>query len=79
MMIFAGHDAGPGGTPIENDFLSTLSVMRSRHLVEKSNTEEIGVSQDLHSTCVRIIECNALGDDCGSFRKCRLRSGSLHS
>jgi len=32
MMTFAGHDAGPRGTAIENDFLSTLSVMRSRHL-----------------------------------------------
>jgi hypothetical protein len=28
-MTFAGHDAGPRGTAIENDFLSTLSVMRS--------------------------------------------------
>jgi hypothetical protein len=27
MMNFAGHDAGPRGTAIENDFLSTLSVM----------------------------------------------------
>jgi hypothetical protein len=26
MMTFAGHDAGPRGTAIENDFLSTLSV-----------------------------------------------------
>ncbi len=25
MMTFAGHDAGPRGTAIENDFLSTLS------------------------------------------------------
>jgi hypothetical protein len=31
MMTFAGHDAGPRGTAIENDFLSTLSVMRSPH------------------------------------------------
>jgi hypothetical protein len=30
MMTFAGHDAGPRATAIENDFLSTLSVMRSR-------------------------------------------------
>ena len=30
MMTFAGHDAGPRGTAIENDFLSTLSVLRSR-------------------------------------------------
>jgi hypothetical protein len=29
-MTFAGHDAGPRGTAIEIDFLSTLSVMRSR-------------------------------------------------
>ena len=28
MMTFAGHDAGPRGTATENDFLSTLSVMR---------------------------------------------------
>jgi hypothetical protein len=30
MMTFAGHDAGPRGTAIENDFFSTLSVLRSR-------------------------------------------------
>jgi hypothetical protein len=30
MMTFAGRDAGPRGTAIENDFLSTLSVLRSR-------------------------------------------------
>jgi hypothetical protein len=30
MMTFPGHDAGPRGTTIENDFLSTLSVMSSR-------------------------------------------------
>jgi len=29
-MTFAGHDVGPRGTAIEDDFLSTLSVMRSR-------------------------------------------------
>jgi len=29
-MTFARHDAGPRGTAIENDSLSTLSVMRSR-------------------------------------------------
>jgi hypothetical protein len=29
-MTFAGHDAGPRGTEIESDFLSTLSVTRSR-------------------------------------------------
>jgi hypothetical protein len=43
MMTFAGHDAGPRGTAIENDFLSTLSVMRSQHIVRKSNTEEMRV------------------------------------
>jgi hypothetical protein len=32
MMTFAGHDAGPRGTAIENDFLSTLSVWRSRSM-----------------------------------------------
>ena len=45
MMTFAGHDAGPRGTAIENDFLSTLSVMRSRHLVRKTTTEEMRVSR----------------------------------
>jgi hypothetical protein len=29
-MTFAGHDAGPRGTAIENDLLSTLSVIRSQ-------------------------------------------------
>ena len=33
MMTFAGHDAGPRGTAIENDFLSTLLVMRSRLVI----------------------------------------------
>ena len=47
MMTFAGHDAGPRGTVIENDFLSTLSVMRSRHLVRKSNTDEMRFFEDL--------------------------------
>ena len=46
-MTFAGHDAGPRGTVIENDFLSTLSVMRSPHLVRKSNTDEMRVYEDL--------------------------------
>ena len=43
MMTFAGHDAGPKGTAIGNDPLSTLSVMSSRHLVRKSGTGEMRV------------------------------------
>ena len=44
MMRFAGHDAGPRGTAIENDFLWTLSVLRSRlvrseRLAHRSSTD----------------------------------------
>ena len=41
MMTFAGHDAGPRGTAIENDFLSTLSVMRSRLVASNFRNPEV--------------------------------------
>jgi hypothetical protein len=58
MMAFAGHDAGPRGTAIENDFLSTLSVMRSRHLVRKSSTGEMrvrGIRTSLPVFCTALL------------------------